>query len=51
MHKLTSGQTSTITPDIWAELKEWRNMVIEQRVDLTVCKTQLQFQKDKVADV
>ncbi|XP_071775604.1 collagen alpha-1(X) chain-like [Centroberyx gerrardi] len=50
MHKQTNGQTNT-TPDIWAELKELKNMVMEQKVELTVTKTELQCQKDKVADL
>ncbi|XP_071401430.1 collagen alpha-1(X) chain-like [Centroberyx affinis] len=50
MHKQTNGQTNT-TPDIWAELKELRNMAMEQKVELTVTKTELQCQKDKVADL
>ncbi|XP_071750455.2 uncharacterized protein LOC139907852 [Centroberyx gerrardi] len=50
MYKQTNGQTNT-TPDIWAELKELRNMVMEQKVELTVTKTELQCQKDKVADL
>lgn len=35
----TSGQTST---DIWVELRALRDMVVEQRVELTYTKAELQ---------
>lgn len=44
-------EATTITPEIWTELKELRNMVWEQRVELSVAKTELQCQKNKVEDL
>ncbi|XP_062297139.1 cerebellin-1-like isoform X1 [Scomber scombrus] len=44
----TSGQTST---DIWVELRALRDMVVEQKVELTYTKAELQTQRDKVASL
>ena len=52
MHKETRGRpTSTITTDIPAESKAWRNMEIEQREEPTVIDTQLQCPRDEGANV
>ena len=48
--KATSDQTN-ITPDIWAELKELRDMVIEQKVELRNSKSMIvQLQQDNTGD-
>ncbi|XP_074478222.1 complement C1q-like protein 2 isoform X2 [Sebastes fasciatus] len=42
----TSGQTKR---DIWDELRDLRDMVVEQKVELRNTKAELQTQRDKVA--
>lgn len=41
-----SGQTRK---DIWDELRDLRDMVVEQKVELRNTKAELQTQRDKVA--
>lgn len=41
----TSGQTRK---DIWDELRDLRDMVVEQKVELRNTKAELQTQRDKV---
>uniref|UniRef100_A0A4W5PRB1 C1q domain-containing protein n=1 Tax=Hucho hucho TaxID=62062 RepID=A0A4W5PRB1_9TELE len=48
-HKQTSGQITT-TPDILTELKELRAKVVEQRVELTVTKTELNNIESRLKD-
>ncbi|XP_041724074.1 complement C1q-like protein 2 [Coregonus clupeaformis] len=38
--------TETTQPDDWAELRSLRDMMVEQRVELSVTKTDLQFHKN-----
>uniref|UniRef100_A0A4W5JCG2 C1q domain-containing protein n=1 Tax=Hucho hucho TaxID=62062 RepID=A0A4W5JCG2_9TELE len=39
------------TPDIWSKLEELRDMVVEQRQELSVTKTELQLQKSKLEEL
>ena len=41
MSKTTSDQTN-ITPDIWAELKELRDMMIQHKVELRNSKSKIE---------
>ncbi|XP_071371114.1 uncharacterized protein [Centroberyx affinis] len=57
-HKQTDHQTTATTPDIWAELKELRDMVVEQRVELRNMgekvdeqRTELRFTQSKLEEL
>ncbi|XP_078144161.1 uncharacterized protein LOC139924445 [Centroberyx gerrardi] len=57
-HKQTDHQTTATIPDIWAELKELRDMVVEQRVELRNMgekvdeqRTELRFTQSKLEEL
>ncbi|XP_036417923.1 cerebellin-3-like [Colossoma macropomum] len=48
--ELNPNQTS-IQPDVWTELRELRDMVVEQRVQLTSAQCQLQFSQGQIEEL